>query len=1151
MSPLPMKGSVWGSLKGTPIYKTLYSNGEPFPAGPANLTIKGNARVSVNPFFNTTFPIDNKIYNQYGFDNSESWLSSPTVGSNDLWVVPKIPPGAPLLVSAARTSSSQAEAIQFPVIGPPVVSQNWNEVGSRFASIEHGIALTMDEAATVGSLSWETGNLISYAYIEPEKAEEPIALTDPAKRVLVDLTAHVGSGQLARQLDRSLDMQTAGTKFYVTGIELPKPWGIENSNHNATGAGTGTGYFDYWGYMYGIGSYGMIKDGVIQVAMPSVGQSAFFYVKDPDVNHEFPSTAYANRVGWFNQPLTAKSYISQSSVGDSFEPIVLPIFPETASNTTSKLYAMYVDWTEHRLKPDSLTNGGAAATDLAQSAPAYATGLPYTFQIGEDGTPNYALVSLKRSTPTASFYATNSATSTSAAPSVPVWQVERTGKPTWANDGSVLDFDNDLHTDFDPDDDDYDNPDNYADKNAMYLGHHSNWGDLDDGIFGNFVANINRDSFGGGVTTSNRLWSITSRLPGASTGAGTDATLNITTPATTRDYDAQWRGQVKETLQVLSYVNGTELGPDNHQALPVLLEFGDINSSLTAAGLNATYAFRGRVNYGTYPIYKPTMWPYDVDNGKSVPVASYIARYEDKGTANFFGTMGVITDNISQSTFGFPSGFAPISNLKITASSTWLPDATNPVTYERGNSYKSTRTGRDVSNYLTGYTTITTTSDTAPGASAIAASSLYPMPLAASGANNSVTVTKTAEPSGTSTTRTWAYNIAPNIVYAKAYNDQGNGGTDPASPAQHYKVWLTWTNPSASSTGTNANKPNISGNIIEFFNSADFSGAADTAAADSVLPLYKVYVGPDVNAFPIPDAWLPFLGYSNGGNTFANINGAPDTVVIRVRTVRYGDKTKDPGTPGAFVNFNVSPFKQALPAAWIDTLTTKISFADVGTNVVNPESESTIWGAWRNGLQLTDGFWDGTAPDNFAPSTYSAMPIADKTGPANTTVGHDLTANSPAITAANDNAITWAWSIGNTGTTSGQGTAAITRDKQGADPAVTVMKIFAPGSTTGVTALNSKVNIPVSITAGATGTKASTVAAPTVTLAGAALTALFNNDVANLGKDDGTGKAGYQCTITIPMTLTLTYKGKLNSSTNPRTATITKDITFVITGPTT
>ena len=1164
MRPFPMAGKVWGALKGTPIYKKLYNNGEVVAAGPANLTIKGYARVSVNPFFNEKdFPIENKLYNQYGFDSNESWLSSPTVGRAEPWEVSVIPPNTPLLISAARTTASSGDAIQFPVIGPSVVSANWVKVGSRFASIEktNNTSLTAKEASKVPSMSWETGNLISYAYIEPDQAQDAIAATDPYQRVQVDLTAHVGSGQLAHLTDPSLNNEdVAGAQLYVTGIDLPKPWGVQNAatadDDLKPDAGTGPGSFDYHGYMYRIGSYSTIKDAVIQVAMPSVGQSAFFHVEDPDETGGdwFPSTAYANRLGWFNQPLVSTDNNPQSNMGGSFEPIVLPIFPASASNMTNKLYAKYIDWTEDRSAPTGPGHLLAHATD-AQTAPAWNTdlaGLPYTFHIGEDGNPNYTLVSLKRTPVGTAFYNTGSNTSGSVSVNIPVWVVQRTGKPTWADDGSVLDFDNDFSWLGSNTNANVPSipaatspalwqPDGYADNNELYLGHHSNWDDLSSETFGTFRANINRDSFGG---NQGRLWSVTSKLPGAST-----------TVADTNIADGTWRAGVTDTLQVLSYVSGTELGPDNHQALPVLLEFGNLNdivvsdynvanSTLTAAqNHNLNTKFRGRYDFSSFPIYKPTMWPSSIEDGKSVPVVSYIARYTDQGTANFTGTMGLITDTLNAATFAFPSGFGPITDLKITATPDWAQSATagDAAEYARGDNTRNTRRGTNVSNFLAGYTTVTTNATT-PG-------TFVAPPALPTGAGY-LTRTVTNNTATTPLPISWnvAYNVAPALVYAKAYNDGGNGDTENPS---HYKVWLSWNNPAAATTAglSNHDKPNISGNIIEFFNVSDFS-TADTA--ESAVPIYKVYVGPNVNAFPIPDAWLPFLGYTGNGNTFDLIDDVPSQVVIRMRTVRYGDKTK-----GNFVNFNVEPFKQALPAAWIDTLTTKISFANVGSSKVRIASEAKIWAGW---------------PKDYASATVLTMHMPDPLGgangfatPADITVwgtapdladGTPFVITVPASVAAGAGHVKYLWE------TDGRITATITDPASGSAPAGSTWV----GQTTATTAVTAPT--PMALATGpfpATGVTvgaSSTPAAATVSTTSATLGTTTNLTIpASLlqGIFTNMGRSFYPqatvptplpwptATITVPIKLTISYDGS-NGDATPREFVQRYTVTFVVRG---
>jgi hypothetical protein len=173
-------------------------------------------------------------------------------------------------------------------------------------------------------------------------------------------------------------------------------------------------------------------------------------------------------------------------------------------------------------------------------------------------------------------------------------------------------------------------------------------------------------------------------------------------------------------------------------------------------------------------------------------------------------------------------------------------------------------------------------------------------------------------------------------ITTKAYNDTGAAGTwvktvadasDPISatanattPFYTYygttrnaaifqndgkefgQVWLSWTKPT---------KP-FSGTIIEFF---DIDGL-DAATGYTTAPAYKVFVGPEVTQFPIPEAWVHDMvtNYHGGAN-----------IVIRLRAVKYGDGS----VINPVIDFNQTPFKQALPATWIDTISSVVSFGSI------------------------------------------------------------------------------------------------------------------------------------------------------------------------------------------------------------------------------
>jgi hypothetical protein len=878
MRPFEMKGKVFGGLTGEPIHKYLYNNGEVVETEPADLTINGFARVDVNLFFDTTYPVENKLSNMFGIDGDEPHLSINQRDVNAPWRTDIIPHNTNMMISAARTGAGSGEVITGPFIGPAVTSVDGTRQGMDFKSFDTSMTGTPALAASYPTVLWETGNLIPYAYINPTQAEDPAAsgeFPDPDKRIVLNLSAPAGSGQLALETDNSLNGDYGKAEVYPVDLERPLPW--------ATG-----GNFDYYGQMYGIGASGLGEKGVIQISMPSVGQSAFYHPSQsgevPAGVDPFPSADYDNRLGWFNAPMASLNYKTSNS-GLNFYPIAMPIY----SKNDDVNYDKYLQWVTN-----SKRDGSDDPTD--EVAPSYGTGLPYTFHIGANGSPSYTLVSLKR-TPVE---VTPGAATTDG--TFPVWKMEKTGVPTRPKDPSILNFDNN-------DPQDLGNPL----ATQMDLVHESDWDDLKPTAVATFNAKVNRDSFADFL--DRRI----------SRG---DATAVTTL-----------KGNVKDTLQVVSYTSGTSLGPvDNHQGLPVFLEFGDLNAQMTAA-----YKFAGTVDFGSFPIYEPKMWQTPFDDDHSVPVASYIARYTDAATG-FSGTMGYVdaVKNIKADTgIAVPTGFAPVSNVRITglaaagtagAAIEWDAAAANNRQTNRG-----TAASQFIANYYSTGTTLGT--------------------------------------------------VAAAPIYVKAFNDQQNAA-GPKVNDNNYKVWLIWDNPAPTGwTGdahlSNEYAPAISGNIIEFYD------AAHCAPHD--VPLYKVYVGPSVTAFPIPDAWLPLLGYQGQTNAFPPLQANTMRAIVRIRTVRYGDKAAR-----TFVNFDKAPFKQALPAVWMDTLTTTLSFADVGYDKVKIEAEGAYDGFKKTGQTFTgvDGSYTITVDavtSGSGTATVATIPAVNILFPGTDLDGSDMT----------------------------------------------------------------------------------------------------------------------------------------------------------------
>jgi len=316
---------------------------------------------------------------------------------------------------------------------------------------------------------------------------------------------------------------------------------------------------------------------------------------------------------------------------------------------------------------------------------------------------------------------------------------------------------------------------------------------------------------------------------------------------------------LKDTLQVVAYTSGTELGPvDNINGLPTLIEFGQLAGN---AGIPAN--FTGSVNLGTVTVPRPDR---DYWYGESTPVVHYTINYN--GTLGLPGSMGVATTKLNYtSSDPLSRGLAPITNVKITtkawdANKSTIDASSSPITVYKPNSNST---------------------------------------------------------SGTNITAT----VAP-----KAFNNDGQ---------DFHTVWLTWKNPK-DNTGRTLN----SGTIIEIFDLSDDAVEAAGGSAENVAPLFKVHVAPEVEEFPIPNAWVAALSgskinedgeYEYDPENYPEILAAdPANIVIRMRAVRYGDEAA-----GTFVNFDKSPFKQAFPAYWIDTITSRLDFTDTGVGKI------TVW----------------------------------------------------------------------------------------------------------------------------------------------------------------------------------------------------------------
>ncbi|MCL1909099.1 MAG: hypothetical protein FWG12_07020 [Holophagaceae bacterium] len=380
-----------------------------------------------------------------------------------------------------------------------------------------------------------------------------------------------------------------------------------------------------------------------------------------------------------------------------------------------------------------------------------------------------------------------------------------------------------------------------------------------------------------------------------------------------------------DTFRVVAYVNGTELGPDdNIHGMPVYLELGNINGQatgdnavLTPTSTSGTTTWssgtRGRnYNFGTFPIAKPD--PLYWDAGGTTPVAIYQYNYRDNGTgrSGISGSAGYIAEVLPGNL-----AIAPISTTD-TAATGIISQLRITSTADR----KITPTA-EATKALRALPTVRTTSN----------ASTY----AESKAKDATEYIISTNPFGDSGTLTPGQGNIPASTVVAHMHPEFIGGQP--------KVWLFWTNPAEST---------YSGHIFEFFTT--------TAGAVSVddLPAYKVYMGKGQTEFPIPDSWLSTLGGT-----------ADEHVVIRVRTVRYGTAEQ-----GNLVDFNQTPFLKAMPAQWVDVLSTRIDFTDAYAE--QTQRPKFLAPGWQDGLSYI--YW--TSPvtaylpqfTGTAGSLYTATP---------------------------------------------------------------------------------------------------------------------------------------------------------------------------------
>ena len=363
-------------------------------------------------------------------------------------------------------------------------------------------------------------------------------------------------------------------------------------------------------------------------------------------------------------------------------------------------------------------------------------------------------------------------------------------------------------------------------------------------------------------------------------------------PMVAGDLDA-----IRDTFRVLAYVHGTELGPvENEFGVPVYLEFGDINinTPIEATALVSTTTDEN-LWFGGFPIPKPQANYWDA--GGTTPVATYTYNYIDanSGLSATAGYVRELKDTDSGTTVAVTAG-PQITNLRI---STGSFDKAGSVFHKDNNS-------------------------------------LFTLPSAAGTvALNTATLEAQRELDVTQyiTTKFPNHDFAT-LAAARAAGAMPNAVVNvlpyQASSDAQPKVWLAWTNPTDTAAA-----PAYSGHIFEFF-----SVATGADLTDRDVPIYKVYMGRGQDRFPIPDAWLRNGDEDWDDNELITLGTAGRQVVIRVRTVKYGSGAE---TSETFINMNKSPWKQALPATWTETISTRLNFAPARTYLEGNRK----WSAWE------------------------------------------------------------------------------------------------------------------------------------------------------------------------------------------------------------
>ena len=321
-----------------------------------------------------------------------------------------------------------------------------------------------------------------------------------------------------------------------------------------------------------------------------------------------------------------------------------------------------------------------------------------------------------------------------------------------------------------------------------------------------------------------------------------------------------------DTFRVLNYVHGIKLGPvENHYGVPVLIELGNINK---------------------HP-------------------AAIVPRTEDDGTAEFPAWIG--DNDIVAHTLNFGNLRIPKPNPLFWEVGQDVPVATYSYSYTDGLSGLTGTMGY-VAQLMTDGPTDNPEAD--PLLNVTVGPRIKGLRITTgdrttppTGGYNAPSVLPALQTSSTAPTDATIAKDSTKYIVAVDPDNSGWVGTMPeARTASLYpydsnsqpKVWLIWENPE---------EEDYSGHIFEFFG-ADGTGAVDTP--DEVPPLYKIHMGKGQTKFPIPDVWL-------------NTLGAEDSVVIRVRTVKYGDGP-------TLVDMDETPYIQALPATWTDVITSRIDF---------------------------------------------------------------------------------------------------------------------------------------------------------------------------------------------------------------------------------